>query len=249
VSGFETTNLTAHISEFFAPEIMKKYQPDYISEREYRKRLGNNLAQAALIEAAHLSWTTPLDDFDTQFPRRDDATLAANLSRAQRAAAIRQPELDRMCRILMAGEKDREKLRSPRWQAGFDLALGRALAAKVRNDGYNVMLAKAKQGMSFREGRNNTWQLQNDRELANSTLEKLGQQAVTLLKQVVSEHRGTPWAVLAEKELQTPLGWRWEEIYTFIPELAQVDPNAAPPRPQPEPPRPTPPPRRDPPPL
>lgn len=247
VSGFETNNLTAHIAEFFDPEVMKKYQPDYISEREYRKKLGNNRAQAALIEAAQLSWTAPLEDFDTRFPWRDDAALAAELSRAQRAAAIRQPELDRMCRILLDGEKDREKLRGARWQAGFDLALGRALAAKVRNDGYNVMLAKAKQGMIFTDKANNTWQLRSDRDLANSTLEKMGEQAEKLLQQVVSKHKGTPWAVLAQKELQTPLGWRWQETYTFIPELAPVDPNA---RPQPERPKPpAPPPRRDPPPL
>jgi hypothetical protein len=246
VSGFETNNLTAHISEFFDPEVMKKYQPDYVSEREYRRKLGNNSAQAALVEAAQLSWTTPLEDFDTRFPRRDDATLAAELSRAQRAAAIRQPGLDRMCRILLDGEKDRKKLRSARWQAGFDLALGRALAAKVRNDGYNVMLAKAKQGMPFSSETNNTWQLRSDRELANSTLEKMGEQAEKLLKQVVSKHKGTPWAVLAQKELQTPLGWRWQETYTVIPGLAPVDPNA---RPQPERPQPSPPPRRDPPPL
>jgi hypothetical protein len=249
VSGYETSNLTAHFAEFFDPQLMKKYQPDYFSEKEYRRQLASNRARAALIEGAQLSWATPLDDFDTRFPRRDDATLAADLSRAQRASAIRQPELDRLCRVLLDGEQDREKLRSQRWQAGYDLALGRALAAKVRNDGYNVMLAKAKQGMTFNEDANNTWQLQSDRELADSRLEKTGEQAENLLKKVVSEHRGTPWAVLAERELQTPLGWRWQETYTFIPELAQPDPNNTPPQPQPAEPRPTPPPRRDPPPL
>jgi hypothetical protein len=226
---------------------MKKYQPDYFSEREYRRQLSRNRAQAALVEAAQLSWASPLDDFDTRFPRRDDASLAADLSRAQRAAAIRQPELDRLCKILLDGEVDRPKLRSLRWQAGYDLALGRALAAKVRNDGYNVMLANAKQGMEFKDEANNTWQLRGEVELANSSLEKLGLKAERLLKHVVSEHPDTPWAMLANRELATPLGWRWQETYTFIPELAQPDQNNM--TPQPEVPRPTPPPRRDPPPL
>jgi hypothetical protein len=249
VSGYETNNLTAHFAAFFEPDVMKKYQPDYFSESEYRRQLKKNRAQAALVEAAQMSWATPLDDFDTRFPRRDDAALAADLSRAQRAAAIRQPELDRLRKVLLDGEADRDKLRSARWQAGYDLALGRALAAKVRNDGYNVMLAEAKQGMAFRDEANNTWQLGGDAELANSTLEKLGEQAERLLRQVVAEHPGTPWAMLAERELTTPLGWRWQETYTFIPELAQPDPNAAPPQPQPEVQRPEPLPRRDPPPL
>ncbi len=249
VSGYETNNLTAHIAAFFEPEAMKKYQPDYFSEREYRRQLGKNRARAALVEAAQLSWTSQMDDFETRFPRRDEASLAADLSRAQRAAAIRQPELDRMCKVLLEGETDRQKLRSLRWQAGYDLALGRALAAKVRTDGYNVMLAKAKQGMSFEKEENNTWQLRGDRELANSTLENLGKQAEELLKQVAEEHAGTPWAMLAQRELATPLGWQWGETYTFIPELAQPDNNNGPPQPQPESQRPTPPPRRDPPPL
>jgi hypothetical protein len=111
------------------------------------------------------------------------------------------------------------------------------------------MLAQAKQGMTFEQEVNNTWQLQSDRELANSALETLGQQAERLLKQVVAEHPHTPWAMLAERELVTPLGWRWEETYSFIPELAPRDNNNGPPRPPVEPQRPTPPPRRDPPPL
>ncbi len=249
INGNQTNNLTAHFAAFFDPEVMKKYQPDYFSEREYRRQLSKNRAQAALVEAAQLSWTSQMSDFSTNFPRRDDATLAADLSRAQRAAAIRQPELDRLCQVLLGGEKDREKLRSPRWQAGYDLALGRALAAKVRTDGYNVMLAQAKQGMSFESGGNNTWQLRADRELANSTLEKFAEQAESLLKQVIAQHPDTPWAMLATRELATPLGWRWGETYTFIPELAQVNNNAPPRQRPPDQPRPTPPPRRDPPPL
>jgi hypothetical protein len=249
VSGFETDNLTAHLAAFFEPEAMKRYQPDYFSEREYRRQVNSNRAQAALVEAAQLSWTSQMEDFATEFPRRDDASLAEALSQAQRAAAIRQPQLDRLCKILLDGETDRQKVRSPRWQAGFDLALGRALAAKVRTDGYNVMLAKAKQGMTFAKDTNNTWKLKSDGNLANSTLEALGKHAEELLKQVVTEHPGTPWAMLAQRELQTPLGWQWTEGYTIIPVLTQPDNNNPPPSPRPEPQRPAPPPRRDPPPL
>lgn len=249
IQGNQVENLTAHFSAFFDPEVMKKYQPDYFSEREYRRRLNDNRAQAALVEAAQMTWTSQLSDFETRFPRRDDASLAAQLSRAQRAAAIRQPELDRLCQVLLVGEVDRQELRSPRWQAGYDLALGRALAAKVRTDGYNALLAKAKQGMAFENADNNTWELRSDREMTNSSLEKLATKAEGLLRQVVADHPDTPWAMLASRELTTPMGWRWGETYTFIPNPVQVDMNARPQRRQPETPRPTPPPRRDPPPL
>jgi hypothetical protein len=76
---------------------------------------------------------------------------------AQRAAALRQPQIDRICQILLRGEDQRSESEGPRWKASFDLALGRALATKVRTDGYNVVLAQAKQGMPFQNEKNNTW--------------------------------------------------------------------------------------------
>ena len=50
-------------------------------------------------------------------------------------------------------------LNKPRWQAGYDLARGRALAVKVRTEGYNTMLALAKQGLKFKDPKNDTWDL------------------------------------------------------------------------------------------
>ena len=71
--------------------------------------------------------------------------VAQQLSLAQRSAAILQPKIDAICQTLLAGEEDRPRLEELRWRAGYDLALGRALAVKARTDGYNVMLAEAKQ--------------------------------------------------------------------------------------------------------
>jgi hypothetical protein len=56
--------------------------------------------------------------------------------------------------------KVREQEESPRWRAGFDLAMGRVLAQKVRTETYNAMLAKAKLGMKFEDEKNNTWVLE-----------------------------------------------------------------------------------------
>lgn len=247
VSRRETSNLAAHITAFFDPLVMRRYQPDYSTVAEYQKQLRGNRARGALVTAAQLSWTSPLEDIELRFPKRNEAQLATALSVAQRAAAERQPKLDRLCQTLQLGESDRDSLEGPRWQAGFDLAMGRALAAKVRNDGYNAMLAKAKQGMAFSEEKNNTWVLQSDRDFANSSLEKLAERAEFYLQRVVEQHSGTPWANLAERELQSPLGWRWEESYTYLPDPEEMANNARRRRTPPE--RPEQPPRRNPPPL
>ena len=247
ISGRETENLSAHLTAFFDPEVMRRYQPDYVSSQQYWQLVRSNGARQALLEAAQLSWTTQLENIRTRFPKRDDAQLAQSLSIAQRTAALRQPKIDRICQILLAGEDERPELNALRWEAGFDLALGRALATKVRTDGYNAMLAQAKQGMAFQNGRNNTWVLVADAAYANSSLEKMADKSQELLDRVGVEHAGTPWAYLADRELRTLLGWRWDEDYTYIPPPATVANNDAP-REEPRRRRPpAPPPRRDPP--
>jgi hypothetical protein len=246
ISGDETSNLSAHISMFFEPDAMRRYQPDYLPAQEYLRLLHSNGARQALVRAAEMSWTSPMENVRLRFPKRDEAELAQQLSLAQRSAAILQPRIDAICQMLLAGEDDRPKLEEPRWRAGYDLALGRALAVKTRTDGYNVMLAEAKQGKAFEDQKNNTWVLRSAETYANTSLEKLAEKAKTYLERVVQEHPQTPWAALAERELATPLGWQWDESYTNLPPLEQAN-NPRPPRPEPRPPEG--PPRRDPPPL
>jgi hypothetical protein len=246
VTREETNQLAAYFAAFFDPDAMRRYQPEYVPVSEYMHQVQASASRRALVEAAQMSWTSPMENVRLRFPKRDEAELARELSVAQRAAAILQPKIDAICRTLLAGEEDRPHESEARWQAGYDLALGRALAVQVRTAGYNVMLAEAKQGMPFKRERNNTWILRADEEFAASQLEKAGSQAQELLERVQREHPGTPWALLAERELATPLGWRWDEGYTYLPPIEPPQGNDRP-RPQPEPPRG--PPRRDPPPL
>ena len=110
------------------------------------------------------------------------------------------------------GEKDREKITTPRWQAGFDLAIGRTLAVKVRTEGYNAMLANAKQGLKFKNDKDDTWELKPiDAVTVNSALTKDADDAKKYLTRVATDNKGTPWAMDAEKELKQPLGWEWHE--------------------------------------
>ena len=149
-----------------------------------------------------------------QFPKIDDAEFARSLSLAQRQAADLEPVIRQVTETLRSGELDRPKLENPRWQVGFDLAIGRALAVKVRTEGYNMMLAKAKQGLKFKNEKSDTWELQPSSEISTgSVLAKEGRQARTYLEAVVNQHQGTPWAQLAQQELATPLGWKWQERF------------------------------------
>jgi hypothetical protein len=213
----QTDAMTTHIAKFFDPMIMRNYRPDYITESEYKQQLAANAAKMALVQAASLSWTEQMDDIRLRFPKVDEAELARDLSMAQREAAKLEPQLERLVGILRQGESDRNKVTEPRWQAGYDLAIGRALAAKVRTEGYNTMLAMAKQGMKFENEKNDTWLLApSDQVTTGSVLSKEADQARMYLERVVTEHPDTPWSYLAGIELESPFGWEWREEFTNV---------------------------------
>ncbi|HVT28243.1 MAG TPA: vWA domain-containing protein, partial [Lacipirellulaceae bacterium] len=136
----ETAAMSTYMSRFFDERVMRNYRPDYVSAKQYSELLKSNRARAALVEAARLSATTEMEHVRQRFPRLDDAQFARSLSIAQRTAAKLEPKLEELVSVLRQGERDREKLITPRWQAGYDLAMGRSLAVKVRTEGYNAML-------------------------------------------------------------------------------------------------------------
>ena len=71
--------------------------------------------------------------------------------------------------------------------------------------------------MPFEDSKNNTWILVPDSAISvGSKLEKEGATAVKLLKEVAERHRGTPWGLLASRELQNPVGWKWVEEFTDL---------------------------------
>ncbi len=228
VGWTETANYSAHLNHFFDPDVMRKYRPDYVSSVEYMRRIKDNRARAALVKAAELSWVNQMKAPRRRFVRRSEAALNEALSEAQKAAATVEPQLLGLFETLQFGAEDRPKETASRWQAGYDLAVGRVLAAKVRTEGYNAMLAKAKRGMEFRDAKNNTWLLVPADEIrASSRLAKDGERARELLERVAAEHAGTPWALLAARDLKTPLGWRWQERYTRLEPARREAPSAA----------------------
>ncbi|TWT99674.1 hypothetical protein Pla108_06170 [Botrimarina colliarenosi] len=235
--------LVANLDYFFDERLMRRYRPDYLPTTEYRRRLNQNGAKKALVEAASLSWTAPLDNVRREFPKLDEAQFAEDLTRAQRAAALLEPRLDQLVTTLRRGEGDRPKLDSARWEAGFDLAMGRALATKVRAEGYNDMLARAKQGMEFTSEKKDTWIISpNDAIATGSLAAREAEEAKTYLTRVTKEHEGTPWALLAQRELARPLGWEWRDEFRNLAERRERQNN----RPRPERPEPEPKPRRTP---
>jgi len=217
VSRRELEPFAAELKYFFDPVIMSRYRPDYLSPRDYSNQVKRSVMRQALVSAAQMQPAEGLSRPRTRFVRRDDATLARDLTIAQQDAAKLEPRLVQMSMVLERGMKEREKEKSPRWKAGFDLALGRVLAQKVRTETYNAILAQAKRGMPFQDEKNNTWVLQpSDKISVGSKWKNQAKLASELLTAVSTEHKGTPWALLASEELKVPFGWQWKEAYTKL---------------------------------
>jgi hypothetical protein len=218
VSNNETAAMSSQLRQFFDPEVMRDYQPNYVSAATVDKLLTANRAKKALVEAARAVEISPMESPEMVFPRKDDGALTQVLSDAQKAAARIQPRIDALAEQLKAGQPDRDAIKEKRWQAGYDLSLGRVLALKVRTDAYNTMLAQAKSGMKFKDPKNDTWVLEESADVSKvgSQTEKVSEQAVMLLERVVRDHPGTPWAFLAAEELRRPLGYTWVERYTGV---------------------------------
>jgi hypothetical protein len=189
---------------------LSKYAPDYVSAADYQKLLSENKARGALHEAAKTGKAEILDNPDTQFQKTgSEAQLKRRLDEAQQASARVAPQIDKLYEILVAGEADRDKLTSLRWQAEFDYAFGRVLAAKVRNDGYNQMIASLKAGKGPKDSTEYNLE-QADSYETSSALKKMAEKAKLYLERVVKEHPGTPWAKMAAEDLKAPMGWKWQ---------------------------------------
>ncbi len=222
----ELDAFASNIEYFFDPEKMEKYRPDYLSSQEYMKRISDSPLRNTLIQAARMARIDTLAVPPQRFVKTSDAALANALTAAQREAARLEPRLAGLSSVLVAGEAARNKETSPRWLAGYDLALGTVLAHKVRAETYNAMLAKAKRGMAFEKEKNNTWILRPSKEISvGSRLEKEAAKATELLQGVATEHKGTPWGLLASVELKNPIGWKWEETFTDLNPPARNRPN------------------------
>ncbi len=228
----ETEAFSSYVKHFFDPEIMRRYRPDYVSVNEYQKRASQNKARWSLIQAAAQSNLGQMDSPTLRFVKADEGAFVTALSTAQQQAAALEPKINALAGTLQAGEADREKETVLRWQAGYDLAIGRVLAVKVRTETYNAMLAAAKRGLKFKDPKNNTWVLKPSDEIAaGSQYVKLAEKAKVYLNRVASDHPDTPWALLAQRELKEPLSWAWTEEFTDTspPRMAAGDANPAPP--------------------
>ena len=207
----------------FDKEIMRNYAPDYRPMRQAGEDIQKNAAKKALVETAQLTYnqkngirSLPIPEM--AFAAYNDNVLRTAIIEAQKPVAVVDNEVKRLLSGLEAVEKDRDKIREPRWRAAYDLAMGRLLALRARYFGYNNMLAAMRSSPKTFTGKdNNEWRLVPSSQVDSIDVKKIAEKSKKYLQRVVDEHTGTPWAMLAERELRLDMGWTWQESSLPVP--------------------------------
>jgi len=239
----EISPMASNIRHFFDGAVMRPYRPDYGPQGALRRDIQANPAKAALVQVCGQPPLEILLPEREEFGFRTPEELQPQLSEAQKYVAKMLFTVDQLHAALDAPpvRKAAAELEDePRWHASYLLALGRVLATKTRLDCWNQMLAEAKQGLKAEDPRTNVWIIEPSAEIrsTNAAIRKRADQARQCLSELIDRHPETPWALVAQAELDVPLAYAWRERY---------DPPPPPPSPTPTTnrPRPTRPPRDD----
>lgn len=209
--------LSSYISRFFDHEIMTKYKPDYRSYGIQNKEAQSHASKKALVQASSI----PLNIAGEQtlrFKAFDEGSFVNELNMAQRFSAKLEPKINQIYTTLLSGESSYATLED-RWKVSYALAMGRILSTKCRIESYNLVLAEAKTGLKKKDPKSNIWMLMpsKDFDLNNSLLRKCYEGSQKYLKFVVDNYPDTPWALIANEELNTPISYKWYEDYEAPP--------------------------------
>jgi hypothetical protein len=199
----------------FDPARMREYKPDWVRRDQYESQIAHSPLRQAVLKAAQIT-QQKLPGMPTMFFPPNDApefkeVMAASQGVAERTAYT----VDEALGPINAVAKLRDRETSRRWQAHYDLIRGRLLAMKVRCYEYNWACARMKKDPpKFSNPKFNAWRLIPDQAIQYSEKAVVaGREAQSLLQRVIEEHPTTPWALLAERELKDPLGFKWMETY------------------------------------
>ena len=221
---FAQRPLVGALPRNFDPGYFRKYAPSYLPEEKFKAMVEASPAKKALLKAARdgghvevLNMRGSYNFFKTKSGAEADFNNAITTN--QRESARIDGGIGRLLTMLQAGEADRKNVKEPRWQANFDLAIGRAYAAKARAEGLDTIMATMK-GRAFTNPESNQWIITSTPTTpALSGIDKLVKNARMYLERVIQEHPGTPWAASAERELYSSvkekkyhnMGWELKE--------------------------------------
>jgi hypothetical protein len=190
-----------------------------VSVDQYQKFLQKDPVRNAVFEAAQITQRNLPGQPGLGFPPADTPEFKEAMDRNQTTIALIEYTVNEALVPITQVVKLRDRETSRRWQAHYDLIRGRLLAMKVRCSEYQTACAKMrKDPLKFQDAKSNAWRLEPTEEiLGGDKVARVANEARTVLKRVVDDHPNTPWALMAQRELKDPFGFKWSETYVKPP--------------------------------
>ncbi len=201
----------------FSLDVMLRYLPEYEPPDAYVRLAAKSPLRRAVLTAVDVTHGRKLKGTPRLSFAPTGKTFFNELREAQETSAYNAPTLQQALAAFgpRGLEEAYKKEPSPRWRAWYDLTYGRLLAMYVRSNEYNWACAVMKaKGADFVDQKSNRWQFRPDRATHfGSQSEKMAKEGERLLNRCVAENPGTPWALLAQRELAQPFGFKVIEAY------------------------------------
>ncbi|MBA4067163.1 MAG: hypothetical protein C0501_26350 [Isosphaera sp.] len=203
----------------FAAAALDPYAPDGVTAADILKEQGKYQFRVTVLRAVKKLRETPAPGHPRggTLPLRIDAAADGKVRRgledAQITAALAAVDLERVLDELTFTARDRAD-EPPRWRAHHDLVTAQVRARLVLLHEYNLALANVRtDNLPPLPAGATGWRLVPAEQVRSRLeVEKLAAAAADGFRAVAKDHRGTPWAALADRDLRAPLGLAWEPV-------------------------------------
>jgi hypothetical protein len=198
----------------FRLEVMRPYLPSCQSAKEYADEVRHYPLRQAIVNAADATlgernWPPPRLEFTAPQPAALRDMFVSAQAQARRAVQVISRALSFFGRDGM--EKLYAQEKSPRWQAWYDLTRGRLLASLVRYGQYELLCAGFQQQGSLRSTTNHVLLVPAAAFRGDASVQATAAEAERLLRRCLGKNPNTPWAYLAQRELDYPPGLDFEQ--------------------------------------
>lgn len=191
----------------FAKQIMKDYESDK-EDNEFRTAV----KKATEVLKKHAQ------KFTEDFPSKNVEQLKTQVQPIQRTLAVTKLELEEALKDLQDVAKDREKEKSKRWQANYDYVLARMLERMAYVFEYQYMLSEIRtDALPELQANHIGWRLASKEKMTakgadGKEAKDRAKKAKDILEAVAKDHKGTPYEILAKREMFTALGLEWQPM-------------------------------------
>ena len=183
---------------------MKEYAPELMSRTAYVAERNKSEFRRTLHEIIEM---TKNADYRREFPI-DHNELASAINEATELATARLQTLLTVQKRLEALKPLRDREPEKRWQAHYDLIKAQVVAYQIKSFEYRACLAELLQTLPVPNPplgpeQSMVWVIDHsNKPLApKAQTEEKYKEATKLLKEVVAQHPKTPWADLAQEEI------------------------------------------------